>query len=114
VTVTPIWRSCRGSGVKSQRYSAWLNEAGYALNVQKPGRIDGEYSISVSLCKPDNRKRDLDNVSTKVIYDLLVTHGVVTDDSLCVQTSSRWVESGPECVVELVSAADRKRAGFCE
>ena len=113
VSVNAIWRAGRGGVFNSKRYEQWKTAAAAAVYDQKAGRIDGEYCLSVSLCKPDKRKRDLDNVSTKVINDLLVRHGIVEDDSLCVETSSRWVEDGPACLV-VVSAADRKRAGFGE
>jgi len=53
-----------------------------------------------------------DGKQCKDANDVLVKHGVVEDDSLCVETSSRWVEDGPACLV-VVSAA-RKRAGFGE
>ena len=113
VTLNKIWRLGRHGFHKSQQYSAWLKEAGNMINIQKPGRVEGNYCLSVSLCRPDRRKRDLDNIAAKGVNDLLVRHGIVEDDSLCVETSSRWVEDGPACLV-VVSAADRKRAGFAE
>jgi len=104
VSVNRLWRGGKGRVFKSRQYTAWLYDAGNALVAQKPGKVDGTYSLSVALSPPDKRKRDLDNFSTKAISDLLVAHGVVTDDSLCLAIHSRWrKDDGPRCLVTVLS-----------
>lgn len=66
--------------VKSQRYKAWLLEAGIRLNTQRPGRIEGFYELRITVSS--KCRLDLDN-SIKATADLLQKHGVVSNDRLC-------------------------------
>jgi crossover junction endodeoxyribonuclease RusA len=66
---------------KSQRYADWVLEAGYALNLQRPPQIKGQYHITYAFQEgQDKRERDAFNLE-KGCTDLLVKHGVVEGDS---------------------------------
>lgn len=89
--------------VKSERYRTWLNAAGWELKEQKPAKVEGEYCIWLYVERPDNRKRDLSNL-IKPIEDLLVSHGVVEDDSKCAEVHLYWSGSGRGCTVKVEPA----------
>ena len=69
---------------------AWLKEAGWELAIQRPARITGPVSIVIAAGRPDRRRRDLDNIATKALLDLLVAHQVIADNSMVAEISSRW------------------------
>lgn len=94
VSVNKIWRGGRqGKVYRSPSYRSWMLSAGMELLAQKsklsPKNIAGEYSLFVVLNPPDSRRRDLDN-TLKVLQDLLVSQGIVQDDSLCEKLYARW------------------------
>jgi len=89
-SINRLWRAGRKKVFRSPRYVAWLKSAGWELAIQRPARITGPVSISIAAGRPDRRRRDLDNVATKALLDLLCTHQVIQDDSLVVSISSRW------------------------
>ena len=64
--------------IKSPQYRGWIVDAGWDLVRQKPGRIDGPFTVEILI--PDTTKIDVDN-STKSVLDLLVKHGVIEDDN---------------------------------
>lgn len=79
----------RGGRRKSDRYKAWLNDAGWQLEKQRPLAMIGTCYVMVRAVKPDKRKRDVDNI-VKPILDLLVEHRVIEDDSHVQFVSSMW------------------------
>src|SRR5262249_33814538 len=87
-SVNQLWRTGRGRIFRSAAYDAWRKEAGWALQAQRPGQVEGEVEISIALGRPDNRKRDLDNAAGKAVLDLLVLHRVIEDDSKVVRITS--------------------------
>ena len=84
-----LYANVSGKGrVKTAAYRQWIHDAGWQLQSQRPGRIEGRYHIEIILSFPSNaRSIDLDNV--KAISDLLVKHGVIEDDSLAESFSVR-------------------------
>lgn len=68
---------------KSARYMTWARAAGWDICNQKQQPIRGWYNIRILLTESDNRRRDPGNFE-KGVSDLLVNHGLVEDDSLCV------------------------------
>ena len=82
----------------STKARAWQRNAGTELNIQKPGRVVGTYTMTIELARPDNRRRDASNY-IKILEDLLVRHGVVDDDSLAQSVTSRWVVAAVACRV---------------
>lgn len=65
------------------------------IHMQKPNKIKGGYRMIIEAVKPDNRRRDLSNL-TKATEDVLQRAGIVDNDCLCNELISRWVKSGPE------------------
>ncbi len=98
-----LWRSARGRVYRSRKYVDWLTEAGFIAKSQLGPMIKGPYKISITAARPDNRKRDLDNI-LKPISDLLKTMGAIEDDHLCEMLTARWVTSGDGVTVRLEPA----------
>jgi Holliday junction resolvase RusA-like endonuclease len=65
---------------KSQRYSDWLAEAGYALKSQRPQTVLGPVTLLYEVQEgKDNRRRDIGNLE-KGCTDLLVYYGIIEAD----------------------------------
>ena len=108
-----LTRNVRGRGrVKTNAYEQWLRLAGWNVKYQKAPAIFGAYTLTISARKPDNRKRDIDNL-IKPISDLLVSVGVVKDDQFCKRVTAEWLEDGDKENVTVVIehiAAEKERA----
>jgi Holliday junction resolvase RusA-like endonuclease len=100
-SVNSLWRSARGRVWKSRRYVAWLKESGWTLKLQKPKRITGPVAVTVAAGKPDKRRRDLDNIATKAVLDLLTQMAVIEDDRFVVKLSAAWDEAVPAGTVRV-------------
>jgi Holliday junction resolvase RusA-like endonuclease len=85
----------------TDRYRDWQTEAGWMLKSQHPRRISGNYRLHVEVARPDNRRRDLDNIGFKAVCDLLVKHGVLQDDSLAMEISAKWIKDGDGITVTI-------------
>lgn len=98
-----LFRKHNGSRL-SEKYRLWRDEAGWMVASQRPGKIAGPVSISVKLCAPDKRRRDLDNVGFKAVIDLLVSHQIIeADDSRIVRKiQAEWALKGDPCRVEIL------------
>jgi Holliday junction resolvase RusA-like endonuclease len=73
-----LFVNVQGRGrVKSARYKAWIEEAGYALNRYTLTPIHGP--VHVTICVPAKTRADLDNLAKGPI-DLLVARGWIDDD----------------------------------
>lgn len=110
-SVNALWRSGRGRKVyRSPKYTAWLKEAGWEIQRQRHGKIDGPYRADIILRPKTNRRRDADNFA-KAVLDLLGAHSLTDDDSLCVAPRPRWWTSDDEhiepgwCRVIVMAAA---------
>jgi crossover junction endodeoxyribonuclease RusA len=88
-----LWRSGRGRVYRSAEYNSWLKEAGFSILAQNPPKIAGHYKIFIEAARPDKRRRDLDNIA-KASMDVLVSLGVIQDDSFAQEIGIRWVETG--------------------
>jgi crossover junction endodeoxyribonuclease RusA len=84
--------------VPSARYRQWKTAAGLTLNVQRPEPVKG--SAMVIMYVPWKVRGDIDN-RIKPILDLLVTHGVIEDDSKVVSLSISRRLSIPAETVEV-------------
>jgi crossover junction endodeoxyribonuclease RusA len=83
--------------VKTARYKAWIATAEYELFKQwpvvgQPGVILAPISVTYRLVRPDKRKRDLGNLE-KGLSDILVSTGIIGDDSQIEDLRLLWVES---------------------
>ena len=98
--------------VKSDEYAAWLNVALWEIAAQKPGRINGPYTLSIAAQRHwrSKRARDIDNI-VKPLSDSLVKAGVVEDDSLAESVSARWDDDlGGKAVVIIIQEANEALA----
>jgi Holliday junction resolvase RusA-like endonuclease len=73
----PVKRGAHASMVRSPQYLSWLTEAGYMLNSQRPGMVEGPYALTIKVTGAS--KIDLGNVE-KSVSDLLQAHGVIEND----------------------------------
>jgi Holliday junction resolvase RusA-like endonuclease len=65
---------------KTKEYAAWIEEAGYALNRQRPEPIRGKVRLLIEIAEPkDAKARDCSNL-IKAPEDLLVRHGIIEGD----------------------------------
>jgi crossover junction endodeoxyribonuclease RusA len=62
-----------------------------ALAARRIVRVNGRLEVRVTVCPPDNRRRDLDNVQ-KALLDALAKAGAYHDDS---QIDRLVIERGP-------------------
>ena len=93
-SVNTAFRNLPGGGrARSKGYRAWREEALWKLKDQRPDKMNGTYEMVISACKPDNRKRDIDNL-IKPVSDLLVIAGIIKDDSDCNMVCAYWRENG--------------------
>lgn len=76
-----------------ERYATWRQVANTEINNQRKTwpvtGINGPVEITMTLGKPDRRKRDIDNL-TKAPLDTLVKSQVIEDDSLVESLTIRW------------------------
>lgn len=94
ISVNAIWALCKNpkTGAHfmglSKPYKAWIEEAGYAIATQKPGRVEGHYALTVDVGR--NSQCDLDNC-VKAASDLLQKHGIIDNDRLSTEICLRWL-----------------------
>ena len=98
-------KSKGGSGIPSKRYAAYGREATGMILEQGAPKVSGPVRVEISLCAPDRRRRDGDNLM-KCLFDTLVRNRVIEDDSNAVVTgfSVEWVADAAPCRVRVVAA----------
>lgn len=67
--------------------------------------IEGQFKASIEVKRPDKRRRDIDGFA-KATLDMLESAGVIENDCLCVEITSRWVNEGPDMVVKLEKVSE--------
>lgn len=89
VSVNALFANVAGRGrVKTKRYKDWQQAAGWDANGK--GTIKGPFELRLILSRKKRRKgQDLSNL-VKCVEDLLVTHGIVEDDSLNERLVLAW------------------------
>lgn len=101
-----LFRNVAKGRARTAAYDAWIAESLWSVAQQKPGRIEGNFTVDMTVQRPDRRRRDLDG-TIKATLDLLVKAGVTPDDSLCDALNVRWESREPtgEAVFISVEAA---------
>ncbi len=94
ISVNAIWRgNSKHSVYRIPKYIKWLKEAESQWLLQRPSkspkRIEGRYTLDITLCRPDKRRRDLGNYE-KVISDFLHLVGIIDDDNLSEKITLQW------------------------
>ncbi|MGY2052387.1 RusA family crossover junction endodeoxyribonuclease [Methylobacterium sp. JK268] len=92
----------RGGPRRSDAYRRWIAAAGWRLQAQRPGRVEGPYAIHLAL--PEASRCDLGNLE-KAVSDLLQAHGVVTNDRKARDIRLTWQAQEPEVVVTVRAVA---------
>lgn len=93
-SVNHIWRRVGARTVISREGRRYRRDVCAALATMPGGgvaRMDGRLAVRVTVCPPDHRRRDLDNVQ-KALLDALAKGGAYHDDS---QIDRLEVERGP-------------------
>lgn len=98
------WRKGKGRVFLSEKTRAFRLDVAkivLASNTQRPAL--GPLELTVTLCPPDKRKRDLDNFAGKALLDALTLAGVWADDSQIRKMTTAWgdVTKGGMIVVEI-------------
>jgi len=91
-----------GGRFKTAHYKAWATEAGWEAKRQRAGKVSGPYALYITACRPDARKRDLDNL-LKPVSDLLKDIGVIEGDHLCQKIGMSWGPAGKTVFVNVIS-----------
>lgn len=91
--------------VKAQPYRQWRDEMGWEVKRQVRKSITGPVAIVLELHRTYNQRCDLDN-RIKGILDLMVEMKVIEDDSLVQELTARWVNQGPQVLVQIVPWTD--------
>ena len=105
ISVNALWtiRRNRKTGkpflAKTPEYDAWLDEAGWAINIAKPGFISGWYALRITVGTASGI--DLDNAA-KCVGDVLQAHGVIDNDKLASEIDLRWSDKVNGIAVMLV------------
>lgn len=100
-----------GGRAITARYSTWREAAGWEIQATRPGKIPGQVVLSIALQKPAKRKADCSNY-IKAIEDLLVTHGVIDDDSNVEAVAVRWSKFATGAEVTIAPALENVLSGF--
>jgi crossover junction endodeoxyribonuclease RusA len=103
-SVNHVWKHGKNGSHKSANYTAWIREAGFALNQQRVGCFDGEVRVQLTL-GPRDKRRDLDNCA-KAPLDLLQRHGVIKNDSQITDLRISWSEKVRGCQIDIADASD--------
>ena len=88
---------------KTTEYKNWLDQAGWEIRRQRAPLIPGDVKIEAVICKPSNRRMDLDN-RAKAMLDALTKFGVIEDDSKVIDLRLRWGDVA-SCTVTVRAAA---------
>jgi Holliday junction resolvase RusA-like endonuclease len=102
-TANNLFYSVPGKGRrKTPEYRAWIETNGWIIKLAAQAKkITGPYALHIDVGKPDNRRRDLDNL-TKAVSDLIVSIGAVRDDSDCQRIQIGWSEHNDDCFVQVI------------
>lgn len=104
-SVNTAFRNKAGGGrVRTKGYNAWRREAQAEILRQRPPKVRGCYRLTIEATRPDNRKRDIDNL-IKPVSDILVLGGIIEDDSLCLEVTARWLSGARRGVFINVESA---------
>ena len=79
-SVNRYWRAFRGRNILSAEARAYRRAITAVMLERKLTPLSGRLAVSVMLCPPDRRRRDLDN-AMKGLLDGLQHGGAYTDDS---------------------------------
>lgn len=95
-----LFRNVRGKGrVRTEKYDAWLAEAGWKLRMQRPESVKGPVVLVIGVERM-SKTADIDN-RIKAVADLLVKHRVIDDDKNVMAVAAAWAS---ETMVAIMAA----------
>jgi Holliday junction resolvase RusA-like endonuclease len=86
---------------RSAEYMAWLDECEKVIRAAQIAPVRGSYKLLIRARRPDNRRRDIDNIGGKAVNDMLQKTGIVEDDCMCEMIICKWVNYGPDTSVKI-------------
>lgn len=89
-----LWRNVSGRTLKSGAYRRYLSACKVAVMAQRTTPVAGRFHVTIVADRPDDRRRDLDNL-VKPSLDALMACGVIDDDSQAEQIIMRWSSREP-------------------
>jgi crossover junction endodeoxyribonuclease RusA len=114
-SVNRLYLNVRGRGrVKTKHYRTWRKAAGWELRAQMGMArlvLKGPIRVTIIAAKPDNRKRDLDNMA-KALLDLLVENNVIADDSKVEKLMMEWTSGDMVGVSVTVEQIEVKHGAY--
>lgn len=85
-----MWRHVGSKVLRSAEYERWRLACTAVIRAETKGAgLDGPYAMTVRVGRPDQRRRDIDNL-IKPINDIMVLSGAVADDSDCQRIEISW------------------------
>lgn len=78
-SVNRYWRNVKGRTLISKAGREYRKQVKLECLLQKPMRLNGFLKVTVYMCPPDRRRRDVDNIS-KALFDSMKHAGVYEDD----------------------------------
>lgn len=99
-SVNRLWRMGNGRMFKSAEYTAWIAKCFQSIQGAKVPSVLGKYKLMIRVARPDKRRRDIDNY-IKAVSDFLQSAKIIQDDSLCEAVYCKWVEGGPEMLINV-------------
>lgn len=88
----------------SKEYAKWRTDAGYFIKQNLAGIINGPFSISIALKRPNNRQ-DIDN-RIKAILDTLEHYKIIKNDRYCERLTVQWDPGLTEGCVVIIQDAE--------
>lgn len=106
-SVNSLWRAGRGRVYRSKKYVDWQDLCFLELSKQEcPKTFTVPVSVELSVGRPDNRKRDLDNL-IKPVFDILQKAEILEDDSLVHRILSFWSTDHQNIQIEIFPVANQ-------
>jgi Holliday junction resolvase RusA-like endonuclease len=99
-----------GHRFKTKHYKFWLAEAGWRLRAQRPRKVCGPVVILLAVERSWDTA-DIDN-RVKAVFDFLVKHDVMDDDSNVVGFAVAWSPPGDDDCRVLIMPARSFNAFF--
>lgn len=111
-SVNNLFATVRGGRrIKSKRYRAWLTAAGWEIRARCIPLMVGPVALHYELERPANKRRTDCANREKALSDLLVSCGVIEDDSLVERVTIGWADvRGVRVTVTALSDARQGRA----
>ena len=92
-SVNRYWRTFQGRMIISAEGRSYRKAVADQVMIQRGAKhYEGKLNVVIEAWRPDNRRRDLDNL-LKAILDALTHAGVWVDDGLIVDLRIYWADS---------------------